>query len=104
MANTATLHIKIDPQLARGLKRIAEGRGETVAELVRQAITACYQVDLLGLTQVQKSAVVAYKGGFISLGKLASAMGTTPFEMRRWLRERGIPENTVYEPDDTGNA
>jgi hypothetical protein len=100
MPQEATLHVKIDPATARGLKAIARTRGRSVGELVRQAIASCYQPELLDLTAAQRQALEAYRGGFISLGKLAEAMGRHVLRMREWLREHGIPENSCYAAED----
>ena len=104
MAQTSTLHIKIDPDLAKGLKALAERRRRSVSDLVRHAVSACYQVDLLDLPETQRRALAAYQGGYISLGKLAEALGMTPVATMRWLQEHDIPQNTVFEEDDTASA
>ena len=104
MAQTATLHIKVEPAVARGLKQVAGHRRVTVGELVRQAVQTCYQTELLGLTAAQRQALEAYRGGYISLGKLAEAMGLTPLGLRAWLNERGLKQNTVCAKDDVAHA
>ena len=104
MAQTATLHIKVEPSVARGLKQVAVRRRVTVGELVRQAVQTCYQTEWLGLTAAQRQALEAYRGGFISLGKLADAMGLTPLKVREWLNERGIVQNTACAKDDFAHA
>ena len=104
MAQTATLHIKVEPAVARGLKQVAGRRRVTVGELVRQDVQTCYQTEWLGLTAVQRQALEAYRGGFISLGKLAEAMGLTPLKVREWLHERGIAQHTVWDKDDVAHA
>ena len=104
MAHTSTLHIKIDPALAQGLAALATRRKQPVSELVRQAVSACYQVELLGLTEHQKRALAAYQGGFISLGKLAEALGKNSLDTMQWLKEHDIPQNTVFDGDDAAHA
>ncbi len=104
MAQTSTLHIKVDPDLARGLKALAERRGQPLSELVRRAVQACYQVELLDLPELQRRAVVAYQGGFISLGKLAEVMGMSTLSARQWLNEHGVAQNTLFEEGDTDRA
>ena len=104
MAQTATLHIKVEPAVARGLKQVAGHRRVTVGELVRQAVQTCYQTELLGLTAAQRQALEAYRGGYISLGKLAETMGLTPLRLREWLNERGLSQNAVYAKDDLAHA
>ncbi len=104
MAQTATLHIKIEPSVAKSLKSIAKRRKQTVGELVRQAVQSRYQADRLGLTDRQRHALEAYEGGYISIGKLAEAMGLTSWEARQWLNEHGVPQNTAFSEDDVANA
>jgi hypothetical protein len=104
MAQTATLHIKVEPTTARRLKQVAGRRRVTVGELVRQAVQTCYQTEWLGLSAAQRQALEAYRGGFISLGKLAETMGLTPLKAREWLNERGIVPNTVCGKEDLAHA
>ena len=95
MAKDATLHVKLDTALANGLKELATQRGVSVATLVRQALVATYQPQILDLSQRQRQAVEAYQGGFISLGRLAEALGLHLLEARAWLAEHQIPQNTA---------
>ena len=104
MSQEATLHIKINSTAARALKDLARRRRQTMGELVRQAIVACYQPSLLGLTREQGEAVAAYQGGYISLGRLAEAMGMHALEAREWLLEHGIAQNNRYGEEDAANA
>jgi hypothetical protein len=104
MGQTATLHIKVEPAVARGLKQVAGRRQVTVGELVRQAVQTCYQTEWLGLTAAQRQALEAYRGGYISLGKLAEAMGLSPLKARTWLSERGILPNAGYAKEDLVHA
>lgn len=104
MAQTATLHIKIEPAVARGLKQVAGHRRVTVGELVRQAVQTCYQTEWLGLTATQRQALEAYRGGYVSIGKLAETLGLTPLKAREWLNERGIAQNTVCAKEDLAHA
>lgn len=99
-----TLHIKVAHGLSEELKQLSKIRGLTVSELIRQAIFVCYQLDLLGLSDRQKQAMEAYRGGFISLGKLSELMGRPAMEMRQWLKEHNIPLNTAFSEDDVENA
>jgi predicted HTH domain antitoxin len=48
--------------------------------------------------------LTAYRGGFISLGKLAEMMGIPQEEMRDWLEERGLREPAAFSVDDAANA
>ena len=104
MAQTATLHIKVEPAVARGLKQVAGRRRVTVGELVRQAVQTCYQTEGLGLTAAQRQALEAYRGAYISLGKLAVELGLSPLKARDWLNERGIRQHTVCAKDDLAHA
>ena len=104
MAQTATLHIKVEPNVARGLKQVAGHRHVTVGELVRQAVQTCYQTEWLGLTAAQRQALEAYRGGYIAIGKLSETLGLTPLQTRKWLNERGIAQNTVYTREDLAHA
>ncbi len=104
MAQTATLHIKIEPAVARGLRQVAGHRRVTVGELVRQAVQICYQTEWLGLTAEQRQALEAYRGGYIALGKLAETLGMTSLKARQWLNERGIAQNTIHAKEDVAHA
>lgn len=104
MSQTATLHIKVEPGLAKGLKTLAKHRGQTMGELVRQALSSCYQADLVGLTAPQRQAFEAWRGGFISLGKLAQVMGLAPLEMREWLAGHGEDISAGYQSGDAAHA
>lgn len=104
MAQVATLHIKVEPGLAKGMKALARQRGQTMGELVRQAIACCYQPDLSGLMVSQRQALEAYLGGYVSLGKLAQVMGFTPLAMRSWLAEHSLESRATWHPDDAAHA
>jgi predicted transcriptional regulator len=104
MARNATLHVKIDPETARNLKYLASRRKQTMGELVRQAINSCYQVDFLELTVEQNRTLSAYRGGFISIGKLSESMGMNVLQMRSWLIEHAIEQNTDFSEQDSINA
>ena len=100
----STLHIKVRPELARGLKALAKKRDISVGELVRKAVLSCYQIDLLDLNEKQRRAIEAFQGGYISLGKLAEEMGMNVWNTRRWLEEHNIPQNNSFVEDDIKNA
>ena len=104
MAQDATLHIKIAPKVVKNLKYLAIVRKQTMGELVRQAINSCYQVDFLELTVKQNRALSAYRGGFISIGKLSELMGMNVLQTRLWLTEHDINQNTDYSNIDSINA
>lgn len=99
-----TLHIKVTHEFNAVLKQLGKSRGVTVSELIRQALATCYQVDMLGLPERQKQALEAYRGGFISLGKLSELMGRSSLEMRKWLNDHCISQNNAYSEDDVKNA
>ncbi len=104
MAKDTTLHIKVDEGMARRLKSLARRRDQTMGQLVRQAIVASYQTDLLGLRDTQSRALAAYRGGYISIGKLAEVMGMHVLALRHWLEEHDIPQNTALGDNDAANA
>ncbi len=101
---SATLHIKIKPEIASGLKLLSKKRETSVGELIRQAVFSCYQLELLGLNQNQKQAVAAFQGGYISLGKLAEKMGMDVWDLRTWLDEHNILQNNSFQESDIDNA
>lgn len=99
-----TLHVKVAHELNEELKQLGKARGMSVSELIRQALVTCYQVDTLGLSDRQKQALEAYRGGFISLGKLSELMGRSAIEIRKWLNEHGIRQNNAFSEEDVSNA
>ena len=101
---SSTLHIKIKPELAKGLKELSRKRETSVGELVRQAVMSCYQLELLDLNERQRRAVEAFQGGYISLGKLAEEMGMNVLTIRKWLIEHDIFQNNSFLEDDVKNA
>ena len=100
----STLHIKVKPELAKGLKGLARKRETSVGELVGQAVLSCYQLDLLNLNEKQRRAIEAFQGGYISVGKLAEEMGMNIWKTRKWLEEHDIPQNNSFLEDDVKNA
>ena len=101
---SSTIHIKVKPELAKGLKALSRKRETSVAELVRQAVLSCYQLELLNLNEKQRRAVEAFQGGYISLGKLAEEMGMDVWDTRKWLIEHEIAQNNSFLEDDVNNA
>lgn len=95
-----TLHIKISSDIANGLRHLSEQRHLSVSELVRLALNSCYQIETLSLKESEKQALEAYRGGYISLGKLAQIMGFHPLKLRQWLLEHNIPQNNSYNNHD----
>ena len=104
MVQSSTIHIKVKPELAKGLKVLSRKRETSVGELVRQAVLSCYQLDLLDLNEKQRRAVQAFQGGYISLGKLAEEMGMNVWNTRKWLIEHDIAQNNSFLEDDVNNA
>lgn len=104
MAKVATLHVKVEPSLAKGLKSIARQRQETMGDLVRQALAICYQPNLAGLNARQRQALEAYQGMFISIGKFARVMGCSVLDARLWLNEHGLGQKAGCCPEDVANA
>jgi predicted transcriptional regulator len=104
MTQEATLHIKLDLELDEQLAKLARARNSSKGRLVRDAIAACYQLSTEGLPVQQQRALAAYQGGFISIGKLAEAMGMHVLDLRSWLAEHGIAQNTAMSLDDHANA
>ena len=100
----STLHIKVKPELAKGLKDLSRKKETSVGELVRKAVISCYQHELLDLSEGQRRAIEAYQGGYISLGKLSEEFGKDVWSMREWLNEHDIPQNTMFVEDDVNNA
>lgn len=101
---SATLHIKVTPEIAKGLKDLSKKRETSVGELVRQALLSCYQIDILALSEKQRRALEAFQGGYISQGKLAEELGMNIWETRKWLDEHNISPNYSFLEDDVTNA
>jgi predicted HTH domain antitoxin len=101
---SSTLHVKIKPELAKGLKELSRKRETSVGDLVRKAVLSCYQLELLDLNERQRRALEAFQGGYISLGKLAEEMGMNVLAIRKWLDEHDIPQNNSFLEDDVNNA
>lgn len=104
MAYDSTLHIKISQETVKKLRQLAKHRKQTMGELVRQAISSCYQLDFTDMPEAHREALAAYKGGFISIGKLSEIMGMHVLELRTWLTEREIPQNSSFRSPDIENA
>ncbi len=104
MAQGTTLHVKLDREMDERLQLLAKSRRKSKDQLVREALLACYQISFADLPLHQSQALVAYQGGFISLGKLARVMGMHILQLRQWLIEHGIDQNSAYADEDTANA
>jgi len=101
---SGTIHIKVKPEMARGLKELSKKRETSVGELVRQALFSCYQIDILTIGKKQRRALEAFQGGYISQGKLAEEMGMNVWDLRKWLYEHDISQNYSFLEDDVKNA
>ncbi len=101
---SSTLHIKIRPEIANGLKMLSKKQELSVGELVRRAILSSYQLDLLNLSVKQKRAVEAFQGGYISIGKLSEEMGMKIWDTQKWLKDHEIVQNNSFLEDDVKNA
>ena len=104
MTQSATLHIKLDRGTDDRLRKLAYDRHTSKGQLVREAISTCYQTSLTEMPVNQRQALAAYQGGFISMGKLSRAMGLSVLDMRNWLTEHGINQNNTYREEDAANA
>jgi predicted HTH domain antitoxin len=104
MPQDATLHVKLDADTDGKLKKLAYDQGKSKGQLVREAISACYQTALEDLPLRQRQAISAYQGDYISLGKLARVMGMHALELRGWLKEHGIAERRAYGEADAAHA
>lgn len=100
----STLHIKVRPEIANGLKMLSKKQDLSVGELVRRAILSNYQLDLLNLNVKQKRAVEAFQGGYISIGKLSEEMGMNVWDTQKWLKDHEISQNNSYLDEDLKNA
>ena len=78
--------------------------GMAKGQLVREAISACYQATLSDLPIQQRQALAAYQGGYISVGKLAKEMGIHVLQLRSWLAEQGIAQRNAYGDEDAARA
>ncbi len=104
MRQDSTLHVKLDSETDRKIKELAYTQGKSKGQLVREAISACYQTSLENLPLRQQQAIAAYQGGFISLNRLARTMGMHALEQRQWLKEHGISVRTAFSESDIANA
>ena len=104
MVQDATLHVKLDREMDARLKRLAESRSKSKGQLVREAISACYQASLSDLPLQQRQALAAYQGGYISIGKLAKEMGIHVLQLRSWLAEQGVAQRNAYGDEDAARA
>jgi predicted HTH domain antitoxin len=82
-------NIMLDEKQLKKLKAVARAEGRTMGRLVREAVDHSYnRTD--PLEERRGVAIRAYQEGFISLGKLAEALGVDPISARAYLKERGI--------------
>lgn len=104
MPQNATLHVKLDGETDGKLKKLAYDQGKSKGQLVREAISACYQTSMNDLPLRQRQAISAYQGGYISSGKLARVMGLHPLELRDWMKEHGIAACNAFAESDVASA
>jgi len=104
MAQEVTLHVKLDNEMDAKLRSLAKSRRKSKGQLVRDALSAYSQIPVEDLPLHQNQALVACQGGYISLGKLARVMGMHVLQLRPWLQERGIAQNSVYGDEDAAHA
>lgn len=104
MPQDVTLHVKLDRETDGQLKSLAYQRGKSKGQLVREALTACYQTTADNLSVTQRNALAAYQGGYISIGRLARDMGMHVLELRTWMNERGFQQRSAVKDTDTANA
>lgn len=95
-------NVMLTPQQHGALKEAASSRHCTLGELVRDAIDSAFPRD--GIERRRHVALAAYREGFISLGKLAEALGVDPHTARLYLQERHIPLMTMDASDITSDA
>ena len=95
---------KVKPELAKGSQALTRKQEISVYKLVRHAVISYYQIDMASLSDKQRQAVEAFKGGYISQGKLAEEMGMNIWNTRKWLIEHGIPQNNSFFENDVKNA
>jgi len=88
----------LDDDQHKKLKRYAKKQGRTLGGLVRDALDEVYRKKDK-LEKRRQVALSAYQEGFISLGKLAEVLGLDPISARNYLREQGVPIQTM-EPKD----
>jgi predicted HTH domain antitoxin len=90
-------NVMLTPQQHLALKQMATARHRTLGELVRDAIDSTFTAD--SVERRHQVALAAYTEGFISLGKLAEALGVDPLTARSYLHERGI-EQQIQTADE----
>jgi phage terminase small subunit len=98
-------NIMLTPQQHAYLKNQAVRQHRTLGELVRDAVNSTYPPD--SVMRRRQIALEAYQEGFISLGKLAEALGLDPISARDYLRERNMRLMTQDEAElaaDAANA
>ena len=88
--------ILLPDEVHRKLLKQAKARKMSMGELIRQAVDRIYAPRLDDL------ALVAYRNGLISLGKLADLSGTNPTRALELLREKGI--TPLFGPETAAEA
>lgn len=90
-------NVMLTPQQHIALKQLAMAKRRSLGELVRDAIDSTFTTDTV--ERRHQVALSAYTEGFISLGKLAEALGVDTLTARSYLHERGI-EQQVQSVDE----
>ena len=81
-------NVMLTPRQHAHLKQQARNSHRTLGELVRDAVDSAFPLD--GVERRRHVALAAYQEGFISLGKLAEALGLDSISTRNYLQEHGI--------------
>jgi len=55
-------------------------------------------------SEKQRRAVEAFRGGYISIGKLAEEMGMHVWHLQKWLEEHDDSQNNTFSEDDVKNT
>ncbi len=83
-ASMKRTQILLPDDLHRKLLKHAKAHKTSMGDLVRRAVERAY------FARLEELALVAYRNGLISLGKLAEISGTNPARALELLREKGI--------------
>ena len=100
MSLTRTLHVKIDSELERELKRLSADRGVSIGEIVRKAVKTTYRIGVEGLSARHHDALTAHQAGYISLGKLAEELGMDVLTLRRWMAVNDFESHETFGVSD----
>jgi predicted HTH domain antitoxin len=95
-ASMKRTQILLPDDLHRKLLKHAKTRKTSMGDLIRQAVERAY------FARLEDLALVAYRNGLISLGKLAEVSGTNPARALELLREKGIAP--LFGPESADEA